>query len=161
MKQNAILLIYGEGGHRAQMQRLLKKLQNEADNSIIFIGLHENDDRIEEIENFQLIPLRDKYSKIKTFVNIPKSLFIYLRLFAHLVRHYNVQGVVSTGPGIAIIPSLVFKMLGKKIVFLETWSRFDTQSLTGKIMYKIADRFYIQNKEQMQFYPNAIYGGLL
>ncbi|MDD2698435.1 MAG: hypothetical protein PHF17_06500 [Arcobacteraceae bacterium] len=71
-----------------------------------------------------------------------------------LHKKYDVKAVVSTGPGIV---SLFFKIFGKKIVFVETWSRFETKSMTGKI----ADKFYIQNKSLQKHYPKAIYGGLL
>ena len=76
-------------------------------------------------------------------------------------KKYNVLAVVSTGPGIAIVVSLFFKIFLVKIIFIETWSRFNTKSLTGTIMYKISNKFYIQNKSLQSIYPNSIYSGLL
>jgi len=46
-------------------------------------------------------------------------------------------------------------------VHVETWSRFETRSWTGRVMYRIADRFYVQNREQKRHYPHSIFGGLL
>jgi beta-1,4-N-acetylglucosaminyltransferase len=78
-----------------------------------------------------------------------------------LYSKYEIQAIVSTGPGIAIPISLYFKIKGVKIIFIETWSRFETQSLTGKWMYKIADNFYFQNQSLKKIYPNAVWSGLL
>lgn len=163
MKQKAIILVYGEGGHRAQMKRLydLIKLENEH-KKYKFIGICENSKSINSLDkNFSIDPLRDKHSNFITLVNIPKGIFNYFRLFYKLSKDYDVRSVISTGPGIAIPISLYFKMLGKKIIFIETWSRFITVSMTAKVMYKIATKFYIQNKSLKKHYPDAIYGGLL
>lgn len=162
IRPKVILIIFGRGGHRAQMQNLLNKIIGETNkDEIEFISIAENNNAIKDIVNFSSIPLRDKFSITKTIAHLLASVFLYPILLIRLITNYEVLGVVSTGPGIAIIPSLFFKFFRKNIVYIETWSRFNTQSQSGKIMYKIADKFYIQNMEQYQFYPNAIYGGLL
>lgn len=162
MKKEAILLIYGEGGHKAQMHRLYKQLKQEINSSINFIGICENHNAIKELEcNYSLYPLRDKYSYLKTFYLIPKFLYQNIKYFFKIKKEYKVKAVISTGPGISIILSILFKIYGTKIIFIETWSRFEGQTITGKIMYRFVDRFYIQNKSLQKLYPKAIYGGLL
>ena len=67
--------------------------------------------------------------------------------------------IISTG-ALATCPLCVLaKIFGKKVVYIESFARVDEPSLTGKIMYHVADLFIVQWKEMMQFYPNAIYGG--
>jgi hypothetical protein len=78
-----------------------------------------------------------------------------------LMMKYNPKGFISTGPGVALLSGLLFKIFRKKIVYIETWSRFYSKSMTGKYMYLLAGRFYVQNIELLQLYPNAIYSGLL
>ena len=156
-----ILFIYGEGGHKAQMKSLLKKMELKK-NKLKFIGVCENSSVINSLdENYTFPPLRDKYSNFKTFIKLPVSFLSYIKILYFLHKKHEVKAVISTGPGIAIIASIFFKLFRKKIIFLETYSRFETQSLTGRVMYKVADRFYIQNKSLQKYYPNAIYGGLL
>ena len=41
----------------------------------------------------------------------------------------------------------------------EPFARVNSPSLTGKLMYRIADLFIVQWKDMLQFYLNAIYGG--
>ena len=162
MKPNVILLVYGEGGHHAQMNRLLQKMmKNKRCSEISFIGLCENGKTIYAIENFSLPPIRDKYSFVSTIVGLPGVFWHYFRTLKAINNNYHVCGVISTGPGISILPSIYFKLRSRCIIFIETWSRFDTQSMTGRVMYQLADRFYVQNQEQLKFYPKALYGGLL
>lgn len=67
--------------------------------------------------------------------------------------------IISTG-ALATFPICVWgKLLGKKVIYIESFARVDEPSLTGKLMYHVADLFIVQWKEMMEFYPNAIYGG--
>ena len=159
MKPKVILLIYGEGGHKAEMDRFFQIVKRMGD--IQYVGLYENVDKIENIINFRFIPLRNKYSMILTLIKFPLVLFLYGKTLVEIVSKYDVVGVVSTGPGIAIFPSLFFKVISVPIVFIETWSRFETKSLTGRVMCLFADKFYVQTREQLKHYPKAIYSGTL
>lgn len=163
MTTKTILLVYGEGGHKAQMIRLYQKFQEEsASKELEFIGICENMQSIDKLKmNYSFSPLRDKFSMTKTIVMLPFSItkYIYTLIKIH-VRHHP-SAIISTGPGIAVITSIYFKLFSKKIIFVETWSRFTTASLTGKVMYRLSDKFYIQNKSLDKIFPKAIYSGLL
>jgi UDP-N-acetylglucosamine:LPS N-acetylglucosamine transferase len=76
-----------------------------------------------------------------------------------ICRRYKVSGVISTGPGLCIIPMLLMRLMGYKTVFVETFCRFNSRSMTGRVMYKIAHRFLIQNKQLQALYPDADYCG--
>ena len=164
-KEKVVLLVFGSGGHKEQMRRLYTKLSDEMafqNKNYRFITISElgyplND----ELENYEMIPLRDKHSYFQTFLNIPKFVGRFFSILRTLSKNYEIKALVSTGPGIVIPLSWYFKRKGIKIIFIETWSRFETQSLTGKWMYKLADTFYIQNESLKRIYPNAIWGGLL
>jgi polysaccharide biosynthesis protein len=67
--------------------------------------------------------------------------------------------IISTGALVTYPICLLGKILGKKIVYIESFARVDKASLTGKLMYKIADLFIVQWKELLNIYPNAVYGG--
>ena len=69
------------------------------------------------------------------------------------------DGVISTG-ALATFPICVLaKLFGKKVIYIESFARVDEPSLTGKLMYHVADLFIVQWEEMLEFYPNAIYGG--
>ncbi|MDY4476101.1 MAG: PssD/Cps14F family polysaccharide biosynthesis glycosyltransferase [Roseburia faecis] len=67
--------------------------------------------------------------------------------------------IISTGALVTYPICFLGKICGKKIIYIESFARVDQASLTGKLMYKIADLFIVQWKELLNIYPNAIYGG--
>lgn len=67
--------------------------------------------------------------------------------------------VISTG-ALATIPMCVLaKLFRKKIIFIESFAKINSPTLTGKLVYKFADQFYVQWEEMKEFYPDAIYKG--
>ncbi|PGT82992.1 polysaccharide biosynthesis protein [Bacillus sp. AFS040349] len=67
--------------------------------------------------------------------------------------------IISTG-ALATIPiCLISKLFKTKVIFIESFSKISTPTITGKIMSKIADLVIIQWEDLKEFYPNAIYGG--
>ena len=110
-------------------------------------------------EEWVASPLREKYGKGYFLI-----LGRLLRMFAttlKIQRRYRIESVISTGPGISIVPALLYKLLGRKVIHIETWSRFKTRSPTGRVMYVLADKFYVQNRSLLKFYPRATYSGRL
>jgi UDP-N-acetylglucosamine:LPS N-acetylglucosamine transferase len=69
--------------------------------------------------------------------------------------------ILSTGAGPAVPFALVGKLLGIRSVFVECSTQIARPSLTGRIMYRLADRFYYQWEGLKAYYPNGIYGGVL
>lgn len=67
--------------------------------------------------------------------------------------------VVCTGVLATIPLCLLCKMFGKKLVFIESYAKVKTPTLTGKLLYHFAGRFYVQWQELLEFYPKAIHVG--
>ena len=94
----------------------------------------------------------------KELLCIPKLLVNAFKSLALLLKE-KPQVVISTG-ALATIPVCVLgKLLGKQVIYIESFARIDSPSLTGRLLYKVADVTIIQWPELKQFYPNAIYGG--
>lgn len=67
--------------------------------------------------------------------------------------------VISTG-ALATYPfCLLAKLLRKKVVYIESFARVDSPSLTGRLMVRLADLFIVQWQEMLRFYPRAQYIG--
>ena len=67
--------------------------------------------------------------------------------------------VISTG-ALATIPMCIFaKVFKKKIIFIESFAKVNSPTLTGKLVYKFADQFYVQWEQMKEHYPNAIFRG--
>ena len=67
--------------------------------------------------------------------------------------------VVSTGADTAIATCLIAKLFLRRVVFIESFCRIKEPSVSGKIMYKIADLFLVQWKENLEFFPKAEFHG--
>ncbi|NQZ10126.1 MAG: hypothetical protein HRT35_23500 [Algicola sp.] len=162
-KPKALLLIYGTGGHEVQMRRLMGLTGEQWDQDIHKVAIHEPGAQlIEGISyGFELTALRTKQrswrSGLQSVVCVVCSVFVLWRV----IRQFDVRCAITTGPGIAIPIALMLRLLGKKIIHVETWSRFCSKSLTGRFMYHLATTFYFQNQSLQRFYPKGIWSGRL
>ena len=67
--------------------------------------------------------------------------------------------IVTTGV-LAVVPlCLLMKLLGKKVFYVESFANVNKGTMTGKLLYKFADKFYVQWEELMDVYPNAQFVG--
>jgi UDP-N-acetylglucosamine:LPS N-acetylglucosamine transferase len=64
--------------------------------------------------------------------------------------------IVSAGSAVAVPFFYIGKVLGCTLVFIEVYDRISTPTLTGKLVYPIADLFVVQWEEQRRFYPRGI-----
>lgn len=160
-REKVVLLVYGKGGHAAQMKRFLhNEKPNETATQYITLS---NDDILlpNVIGNYFCIDARDKYYWYKNiFISLAYFVISLFQMF-RLSFKYKIVGMISTGPGLAVIPGLFCRILNKKVVFFEDWCRFNTPSIAGRIMYVIANVFFIQHKAVRKFYPKSIYMGRL
>jgi UDP-N-acetylglucosamine:LPS N-acetylglucosamine transferase len=63
--------------------------------------------------------------------------------------------IFSTGAGVAVPFFYVGKLLGCKTIYLEVYDRFDSPTLTGRLVYPVTDKFLVQWDEMKAFYPKA------
>ena len=146
-----ICFIASSGGHFEQLM-MLKPLMKKYDSLIVT-----------EKTNYSL-----SNSEFNTYylhqVNRREKSFIF-RMIGNSLKTLKIliserpDAVISTG-ALATIPMCLFgKIFGKKIIFIESFAKVNSQTLTGKLVYKFADQFYVQWDEMKKFYPNAICKG--
>jgi beta-1,4-N-acetylglucosaminyltransferase len=153
-----ILLVFGEGGHREQMMRLVKLLELDR---VSCAAIVDRTGISDDLASKELVakPMRVKESTTRLKAT-SLALRSTLRLI-YLAATTECRVMLSTGPGIAVIPAVVFRLMGRKVVYLETWSRFSTRSTTGRCMYRISNLFYVQNEALLNLFPKAVYSGRL
>ena len=94
---------------------------------------------------------RERWFFLKFLENIFRSLGIVLR--------ERPQVMITTGV-LAMVPMAFWvKLMGGKLIYLESFAKVTSKTLSGKILYRIADRFYVQWEEMLKLYPKAIYKG--
>ena len=67
--------------------------------------------------------------------------------------------IVTTGALIVFPFCLYAKLMGTKVVYIETFARVNDRSLTGRLVYPLADLFLVQWEALLEFYPKAKYVG--
>lgn len=153
-----VLLVFGEGGHREQMARLVKLLELDEAFCTAIVDRSGISNGIASAEHV-VQPMREK--EAKSFFQSVSLAFRSLNRLLYIAATSKCRVLVSTGPGIAVVPALVFRLRGRKVIYLETWSRFSSRSATGRCMYRIANLFYVQNKSLLELFPTAGYSGRL
>lgn len=78
-----------------------------------------------------------------------------------ILRRERPQVILSTGAGPAVPFAIVGKLLGMRVVFVETLTRVRVPSLTGRIMYRLADDFFYQWESLARYFPRGKYLGTL
>ena len=87
----------------------------------------------------------------KFFVTVLLSLYVFIK------ERPNIY--ISTGALSTIPLALIIKEFRGKVIFIESFAKVNTPTLTGKLVYKFANQFYVQWKPMLKFYPKAIYLG--
>ena len=64
--------------------------------------------------------------------------------------------IISCGAAVAVPFFYIGKMMGAKLVYIEVFDRIDKPTITGKMIYPIADKFVVQWEEQKKVYPKAV-----
>lgn len=155
-----LLIVLGDGGHTAELISLINLLGDKYSYEYIIAKEdYLSDKKIKYPGNiFKLRRPRGKNTTncnaiYNTFINGINAILLLLRL-----RPY---AIISSGPAIAVPVAFVGKLLNSKIIFVETGSRVTSLSLTGRIMYRFADLFFIQWPNMKENLPKAIYAGRL
>ena len=154
-----VLFVFGSGGHATQSLRLFIEMKDRFD----FEFMIEKDDpftapKLEGYNIYQVESMRGK--KENVFSTLFRAVVCTLQSVMVFSKSYP-DIIISAGPGLAIPISYLGKFFGKKIIFIESWSRVTTKSISGKIIYPIADEFYIQWPDMQKVYPKSIYKGRL
>lgn len=86
-----------------------------------------------------------------TLVNTWRSIKIFI--------HEKPDLIICTGV-LAMIPiCLIAKIAGKKLIYIESFAKVTSGTISGKFLYHFADRFYVQWEEMLKVYPKATFLG--
>ncbi|MNP26401.1 Oligosaccharide biosynthesis protein Alg14 like protein [compost metagenome] len=112
--------------------------------------------------------LSKKYNTEYLVYGSRQYLFKYIFIFIfnaiksiYLIIKYRPKTIVSTGAHTGGIVCLLGKIFGSKIIYIETLAMVESLSVTGKNLYKFADKFYVQWEELANKYSKAEYIGRL
>lgn len=139
------------GGHYEQLM-MLKPLMEKYDSFVVT----EQTDYNAKAKGEKTYYMKQVNRREKTFVwrmvqNVCLSLKVYMK--------EKPDVVICTGV-LAMIPiCLIAKLMGKKLIFIESFAKVTSPTETGKLLYRFADQFYVQWETMLKVYPKAIYLG--
>lgn len=92
-----------------------------------------------------------------------RDLLFFINLWEawRILRRERPSIMLSTGAGLIVPFTLVGKLLGIPTIYIEISAQVADPSLTGRIMYHLADKFFYQWRSLECYFPNGIYGGLV
>lgn len=149
-KKVRISLVSGTGGHLTELLQL-KELYKDYDHYFVTPDNEFSRQMLkdEDVQNVALTLRRP----LHYIINLFQSLRILLK------RKPDV--VITTGSGDALATCLLARLMGKKLVFVETIARVDGPSNFGKIVHPISDLTIVQWKSLLDKYQGSVFGGLL
>ena len=155
-----VLAILGDGGHTRDTLKLVELLGPKYEYSYLMPVT----DQISEAKikfagpvykvpvprEKQHKPLRDLY-----------TLFVCSVREATVLLKVRPKAILNGGAGIGVPISILGRLLGIKVIYLENGCRVYTLSASGKLLYHIAHLFFVQWEPLKEKYPKAIYAGRL
>ena len=151
MKKLKIVFAASSGGHLEQLL-MLKPLMEKYDSVFVTEKTEYNTGKT-NVKTYYLSQINRK-----ELLFVPKLIGNTFRSFGIIIKE-RPKVMITTGV-LAIVPlALLMKLFGGKLVYLESFAKVTSKTLSGKLLYRFADRFYVQWEEMLKLYPNAIYKG--
>lgn len=144
-----ICLVCSSGGHLLELHRLAEAWQDMDHFWVSFPGCDTDcllrDERV----------IHAYHPTNRNLWNLLRNLGVGWRV----LRAERPDAIVSTGAGVAIPFFLVARLLGIHTVYVESLTRIHKPSLTGRLLYPLANRFLVQWPDMAEKYRKAEYGG--
>jgi UDP-N-acetylglucosamine:LPS N-acetylglucosamine transferase len=88
-----------------------------------------------------------------------RSLVANLRLALRVIRQERPSTVLTTGADIAVPFAWIGRFFGARVVYVESFTRIETVSLSCRLIKPVANRVYVQWPELLAALPDARFVG--
>ncbi len=95
------------------------------------------------------------YPTTRNIKNLIRNFWLALRI----IRELKPKMIISTGSGLAIPFFYAAKLYGIRTVYIESIARTSELSLSGRLIYPVADKFLVQWPELTKALSKAEYKG--
>lgn len=150
-----VMFISSMGGHLTELMQL-KSIFKDYDYKIVTekhkstIGLKA---RYKSKIEYLLTGNKDHF--LRYIFVIPCNIIKTIKLFFN----FKPDVIVTTGAHTCVAMCYIAKLFRKKVIYIESFANIETKTLTGKLIYPIADVFIVQWKSMLKLYPKAKYEG--
>lgn len=148
-----VMFISSVGGHLTQMLEL-KSIFNDYN----YVLVTEKTD--------VTIKLKDKYniaflkygSRKYLFKYFFVSIFNIIKSICLFIKN-KPEVIVTTGTHTAVVMCYLGWLFRKKVIYIESFAKRKSPTLTGRLVYPIATTFVVQWESMLEIYPKAQYWG--
>ncbi len=155
-----LLVVLGDGGHTAEMCRLLELLGSDFTYSYVIAS----NDRLSATRvpfPGQIFLIGRPRAKDDSVLAASLKTALSLATAIRICFAVRPDAILGSGPALMVPVAVASKLLGSKVIFVETGSRVSQLSRTGKIMLRLADLFFVQWETLGERHPQAIFAGRL
>lgn len=142
VEKNEVCLAFSPGGHFAELERAICGVEFEHAFAITFASAKSYDPEL----------------KVYTVTHPRRSVLRTIRAFVEtwlILSRRRPSWVISTGADVALPALIIGKLLGARLIFVETGGTLEP-SITGRIVYPLADLFIVCWPEKRRAFPRAI-----
>lgn len=150
-----VIFTSSAGGHFSELCELRELMERY--NSFLITEDHEMMQEYKKKNQSRswYMPAGTKEHLFKFLCNFPINIYKSFRAFIKVKPDL----VIATGAHTTVPICYIAKLFGKKVIFIETFANITTKTLSGKLVYPIADLFLVQWEEMLKLYPKAKYRG--
>jgi beta-1,4-N-acetylglucosaminyltransferase len=146
-----VLLVASNGGHLLQLVQLKEQFEPDDRHWVSFDKPDARSLLAGEAVTWAYHP---------TNRNVP-NLLRNLGLAARLLMRLRPRAIVTTGAGVAVPFCYLGRLFGARVIYIESMSRVDSPSLTGRLVHPVAHVFFVQWSDLLSHYHRARYEGTL
>jgi len=145
------MFVASSGGHWEELMCIRSIAQ---EHNTVYVTEEGGQARDSSLEKLHLVPQINRRQK--------DFLWKFLKLIltsGKIMLREKPDFVVTTGALIAFPFCVYGKLLGAKVIYIESFARVHDRSLTGRLVYPMADLFLVQWETLLKCYPKAKYVG--
>jgi len=150
-----VLFISSMGGHLSELMQL-KKLFKKYDYKIV-TEKHDSTIRLKDEykDNVEYLSTGNKDHMLKYIFVIPYNVLKTLKIFLK----FKPDVIITTGAHTSVAMCYIAKIFRKKVIYIESFANIETKTLTGRLVYPVADVFVVQWESMLKLYPKAVCEG--
>ena len=152
MSKKKVCLVSSTGGHFMELMQLLPALEG----CDFYIVTEKNPSTTPIVEKYSHYYLVQQQRRGWTF---PFKFAYNIVMSAIYLIKEKPSIIITTGAGASYPTCKLAKILGKKVIYIESFAKLNNESVTGRMVYSFADKFFVQWPEMLSVYPRAEYHG--
>ena len=141
-----VCLVGSSGGHLTHLYMLKPFWKNKDRFWVTF----DKEDALSKLKNEKMYSCYSPTNR--NFISLIKNKILAVKI----LKREKPDLIISSGAAVAVPFFYIGKMMGAKVVYIEVFDRYKKATLTGRMVYPIADKFIVQWDEEKKVYPKAI-----